>query len=177
MKKSRGIIVGRFQPVHNGHIQIIRNVLEEIDELIIAIGSAQLSHTPKNPFTAGERVTMVKEALNEININPNSYYIIPIPDISNHSLWASHVKTLTPSFNKVYSGNPLVQRLFIENNYEVTTPPLYNRTEYSGREIRNKMINDEKWDILVPNTTYKFIREIDGINRIKDLSQKEINEL
>ena len=41
---------------------VIKRLVEEVDELIIGIGSAQLSHTIDNPFTGGERVLMMKEA-------------------------------------------------------------------------------------------------------------------
>ena len=58
--KKRGLLIGRMQPVHNGHIEIIKQILEEVDEIIIGIGSAQLSHELKNPFTAGERLSWRK---------------------------------------------------------------------------------------------------------------------
>ena len=62
MNNKRGILIGRMQPVHNGHIQVINKILEEVDEIIIGIGSAQLSHELKNPFTAGERILMMNQA-------------------------------------------------------------------------------------------------------------------
>lgn len=54
MEKVRGILIGRMQPVHNGHIEVIKKTLEEVDEIVIGIGSAQKSHELKDPFTAGE---------------------------------------------------------------------------------------------------------------------------
>lgn len=62
MNKVRGILIGRMQPVHNGHMQIIDKILDEVDEIIIGIGSAQLSHEIKDPFTAGERILMMSQA-------------------------------------------------------------------------------------------------------------------
>ena len=53
MEKVRGILIGRMQPVHNGHIEVIKKTLEEVDEIVIGIGSAQKSHELKDPFTAG----------------------------------------------------------------------------------------------------------------------------
>ena len=44
----RGLLVGRMQPVHEGHLEVIKRILEEVDEVIIGIGSAQLSHTLKD---------------------------------------------------------------------------------------------------------------------------------
>ncbi len=56
-------MVGRFQPFHNGHILVIRKMLESFPSVILGIGSAQYSHTLENPFTAGERVEMAVESL------------------------------------------------------------------------------------------------------------------
>ena len=46
-KVTRGLLIGRMQPVHNGHIQIIEKTLNYVDEVVIGIGSAQLSHELK----------------------------------------------------------------------------------------------------------------------------------
>lgn len=175
--KVRGILIGRMQPLHNGHIQVIKKILEELDEVIIGVGSAQISHDLKNPFTAGERIMMITQALVENNINPSRYYIIPMEDINFNAIWASHVKMMTPPFSKVYSGNPLVKQLFVEEGYDVKTPPLYNRIELSGTEVRKRMLNDENWQELVPNSTVNLINEINGIERIKNLAEKEISDL
>ena len=87
MKKLRGILIGRMQPVHNGHIQVIESILDEVDEIIIGIGSAQLSHSLKDPFTAGERVVMMNQALADIGVDSSRYYIIPMQDINFNALW------------------------------------------------------------------------------------------
>jgi nicotinamide-nucleotide adenylyltransferase len=81
---------------------------------------------------------------------------------------------LTPPFEMIYSGNPLVQRLFIEAGYKVTTPPLFNREVYSGTEVRNRMLKDDDWKSLLPSSVVDVIEEINGIDRIKHISKKEI---
>ena len=40
MNGKRGLLIGRMQPVHKGHISVINETLKEVDELIIGIGSA-----------------------------------------------------------------------------------------------------------------------------------------
>lgn len=172
----RGLLVGRMQPVHEGHLQVIKSILKDVDEVIIGIGSAQLSHTLKDPFTAGERVMMLTKALSENGISASKYYIIPVQDVTCNSIWVAHIKMLTPPFKYVYSGNSLVQRLFLEAGYEVTEPPLFNRENYSGTEVRKRILNDGDWESLVPKSVADVIREIDGISRIKDLSKKEVSE-
>ena len=65
---KRGLYVGRFQPYHNGHNSVIERIADEVDELIIGIGSAEISHDLRHPFTAGERVLMISRALKNIRI-------------------------------------------------------------------------------------------------------------
>ena len=172
-KKVRGILIGRLQPIHKGHIQVIKKILDEVDEIIIGIGSAQLSHELKDPFTAGERIVMVKQALAEENINPSRYYIIPMEDINFNAIWSAHVKMMTPPFSIVYSGNPLVKQLFSEDGYEVRNPPLYDRLYLSGTEVRRRIIEDENWKELVPKATIDLINEISGVEKvdINDISE------
>ena len=177
MDKVRGILIGRMQPVHNGHMEVIKRILEEVDEIVIGIGSAQLSHEVKDPFTAGERVLMMTQALAEIDVDPSRYYIIPMQDINFKAIWASHVKMLTPPFSIVYSGNPLVKQLFAEEGYEVRQPPLYDRIHLSGTEVRRRILEDENWQELVPKATADLLKEIDGVNRLKNLSVKEISDI
>ena len=174
MINLRGLLVGRMQPVHEGHLQVIKSILKEVDEVIICIGSAQLSHTLKDPFTAGERVMMLTKALSENSIHASKYYIIPIQDVTCNSIWVAHIKMLTPPFEHIYSGNSLVKRLFVEAGYEVTQPPLFNREIYSGTEVRRRMLVNQDWESLVPKSVFNVIKEIDGISRIKQLSKKEI---
>lgn len=177
MDKVRGILIGRMQPVHNGHMEVIKRILEEVDEIVIGIGSAQLSHEVKDPFTAGERILMMTQALAEIDVDPSRYYIIPMQDINFNAIWASHVKMLTPPFSIVYSGNPLVKQLFAEEGYEVRQPPLYDRIHLSGTEVRRRILENENWQELVPKATVNLLKEIDGINRLKNLSVKEISDI
>ena len=176
-RKVRGILIGRMQPIHKGHIQVIKKILEEVDEIIIGIGSAQLSHELKNPFTAGERIVMVSQALAEENIHPGRYYIIPMEDVNFNAIWAAHVKMMTPPFSIVYSGNPLVKQLFEEEGYEVKNPPLFDRLRLSGSEVRRKILSDENWQDLVANSTIEVIAEIEGVKRLKNLAVKEISDL
>ncbi|BDC35469.1 nicotinamide-nucleotide adenylyltransferase [Candidatus Methanoliparum sp. LAM-1] len=167
---KRAFYIGRFQPYHKGHHAIIDMISKEVDEIIIGIGSAQLSHTLNDPFTAGERVMMITRSLCNLNI---MYYVIPIEDINRHALWVSHIKSMVPPFNTVYSNNPLVIRLFEEEGIEVKTFPLLNREEYMGKKIRERILNDEKWDDLVPKAVFEVIEEIKGKDRLKRIKMSD----
>jgi len=144
-----------------------------VDELIVGIGSAQESHTLENPFTAGERVLMLTRALAEADINLSRVHLIPIPDVNNNAVWVSHVISLSPPFQIVYSGNPLVRRLFKEAGFETRTPPMFKRKEYWGTEIRDRMVKGGRWEELVPKAVLEVMREIKAVERLKDLSKTD----
>ena len=169
----RGLFVGRFQPPHLGHIHAIRSALEDCDELIIVIGSAQYSHTLDNPFTAGERIEMLRNALIEEGINLLRIFLIPVPDVGEHSIWVSKIKSFCPSFNIIYTNNPLVRRLFQEEGFEVKPVELYQRNHEMGTRIREKMIKGEDWENLVPKSVADYIKKINGLERLREVTQKD----
>ncbi|HXY83708.1 MAG TPA: nicotinamide-nucleotide adenylyltransferase [Candidatus Saccharimonadales bacterium] len=168
-KKNRGVFIGRFQPFHLGHVHCVQQILKQVPELILAIGSAQFSHTLQNPFTAGERVTMIRAAMDENKIDASKYYLIPIRDLRIHDLWVSHLVSQTPHFETVFSNEPVTSRLFKEAGYRVEPIPFYDREIYSATEIRAKIINRESWEKLVPSTIAKYIKEISGDERLREL--------
>ena len=104
LSSMRGLFVGRFQPLHLGHVSIIEKALEQVEELVIGIGSAECSYTTKDPFTAGERIEMILRASEELGWKKK---IIPIPirDVNRYSIWVSHVVSLCPDFDIVFSKN------------------------------------------------------------------------
>jgi len=170
---KRGLFVGRFQPFHLGHLKAIKDVLRKVDELVIVIGSAQYSHCIADPFTAGERFVMVRKALEEAGIDYGRVWVVPVPDVHLHMMWVSGVEGYTPKFDVVYSNEPLTRRLFIEAGYTVKSVRFHKRKVYSSTEIRERMLNGESWEKLVPKSTAEFIKEIDGVNRLLDLNKSD----
>lgn len=166
----KGIYIGRFQPFHNGHKAVCEYIADEVDELIVGIGSSQLSHEPNHPFTAEERNLMITRSLADLKI---PFSIVPIPDIHSDTLWVSHVCSLVPSFDIVYSTNPLVMRLFTEAGYEVRAPPMFERSYLSGTHIRMCMVEGKEWESYVPPETADVIRQIDGVSRERNISYRK----
>jgi nicotinamide-nucleotide adenylyltransferase len=167
---KRGFYIGRFQPYHNGHQSVLEHIADEVDEIVIGVGSAQLSHTPDNPFTAGERVLMITRSLASLDC---PFYVIPIEDIKRNALWVAHVQSMTPPFDLCYSSNPLVVQLFKEAGVKVLSPSMYERDTHSGTEIRRRMLNNQPWKNLVPPAVADVIKEIDGVIRLRQIVQDD----
>jgi nicotinamide-nucleotide adenylyltransferase len=165
----KGLFIGRFQPFHNGHLEVIKEMASQSEKLIIGIGSAQLSHTVEDPFTAGERHLMMTEALDEEKVT--NYYIIPIIDINRYKVWVAHVTSLVPPFDTIYTNNELTATLFKESGIDVARPKLYDRAKYSGKEVRRRMAEGENWQELVPESVVTVIEDLDGVGRMKTLSK------
>jgi nicotinamide-nucleotide adenylyltransferase len=170
---TRGLYVGRFQPFHLGHLDAIKTVLKSVDELVIVIGSAQYSHNTNNPFTAGERLVMIRHALQDAGVDHSRFWVVPVPDVHLHMLWVSALEGYTPRFDVVFSNEPLTRRLFMEAGYKVKKIRFFERKIYSSTLIREKMVKDESWTTLVPKAVAEFIGEIDGVNRLRDLTRTD----
>jgi nicotinamide-nucleotide adenylyltransferase len=167
---TRGFYIGRFQPYHNGHQAVLERVSRVVDEIVIGVGSAQLSHELENPFTAGERVLMITRSLAGLD---RPIYVIPIEDIQRNALWVSHVRSMTPPFDCVFTSNPLVMRLFTEAGGSVHCPDMYERQTHSGTAIRQRMLSGEPWEQLVPKAVVEVIREIDGVGRLRQIARSD----
>ena len=166
----RGLHVGRFQPFHEGHVKVVDLIADEVDEVVVAIGSAQKSHSLRNPFTAGERVSMITKTLED---RPATVYAIPVEDLNRNAVWTEHLRSLCPPFDVVYSNNPLIVRLFEEDGFEVRTGHLFERERYSGTEVRERMLEGGDWRSLVPEAVEEVVEEVDGVQRIRDLADDD----
>jgi nicotinamide-nucleotide adenylyltransferase len=151
---------------------MVSEIAEDVDELVLGIGSAGDSHTERNPFTAGERVMMVTKSVAEFDITT---YAVPIEDLDRNSVWVSHVQSMSPTFEVAYSNNPLVIRLFGEAGVEVKQSPMFNREVLEGAEVRDRMVAGGDWRSLVPAPVESVIEEIDGVDRIQQVSDSDAN--
>lgn len=169
---TRCLLVGRFQPFHLGHLAITRQIRAEHprSEVLLGIGSAQESHTPLNPFTAGERFEMISRTLGAEAVH--GVVPVPIPDVHRHAVWVAHVRSYLPPFEIVYANNPLTRMLFEADGYEVAVPELIERERFEGSRIREAIRSGGPWHDLVPKAVADYLEEIHGPERIRLLSAR-----
>ena len=168
----RGLLVGRFQPFHLGHLEVVRSVrsARPKESLILGVGSAQASYTWKNPFTAGERIEMIDAALAEAGLRQVD--AVPIPDIDRHALWVAHVESLLPKFERVYTNNPLTRLLFERAGYTITAPKLVDRARFEGERVRASLADDRGWQERVPPAVARWLAERDAPGRLAMLRSR-----
>jgi len=170
---KRALIFGRFQPFHIGHLMVIRWALKKYDELVLLVGMADESHTTQNPFTAGERIWMIREALKEANINLDRIITATVPTMSVYVGHAYYIINLVPKVHAIITRNPVIAQAFKDAGLEVVVPPEFDRSKYRGSYIRQLMLDDEPWENLVPKAVRNIIKLLNGVERLKKASSMD----
>jgi len=169
-----GLLVGRFQPFHLGHLEAVKYALEQVDYLYIVVGSAQRSHERDNPFTASERITMIKSALDGGKVDPSKWTAIPIADADSHSLWVSTVESMVPKFDVVFTNDALTFLLFKGEGIDVKAVPYLDRSRYSATNVRDRILERRDWEGLVPPEVAQLVKKFGGVERVRALMRKDL---
>lgn len=156
-KTLPALFIGRFQPFHLGHLDVVKQILRRYPKIIIGIGSAQFAGVAKNPFTAAKRTQMIRKSLRGTRIPARKFAIVKIPDIHNDNRWVAHVEKLAPRFGDVWSGTKKVQKLFREDGKHNVVIPKFN-LNISGTKIRALMKAKKKWRHLAPSAAVNLCK-------------------
>lgn len=84
------ILIGRFQPPHNGHLALLHAALAQARQVLVILGSACQARTPRNPFTWQERADMLRAALPEAE--RSRVALLPVRDYYDEPRWAAAVR-------------------------------------------------------------------------------------
>ena len=67
-----GLLIGRFQPFHLGHLSALRFALPKVDKLWLGLGSSNKPIEKNNPFSIEERKKMILSSIEDsIKNKPN----------------------------------------------------------------------------------------------------------
>jgi nicotinamide-nucleotide adenylyltransferase len=168
----RGMVHGRFQPFHNGHLEYLAGAARHCRELFVGITnpdpahvlpeeSDPLRHLPEsNPFTYVERMLMVRAAAADAGIASERLYIVPFP-VNEPHLWPVYVPAGVVQFIRLFSdwGGTKLERLR-EAGYEVVVLDEGSSKEISGADVRDAMRNGDGWERLVPPGVAALLREM-----------------
>lgn len=152
---NRAVIVGRFQPFHEGHKQVVDSYIDEY-ELVLAIGSASEEGTEENPLSFEDRKKIIRGCYPEVEIVGLEDFE---RDDEGNRKWLEHLKEETGA-EKVISRNSLVKSLIRDDSeLELVEQDLYDPNIYSGTEVRRRIKSGEEWRYLVPGCAEEAIAE------------------
>jgi len=162
-----GLLIGRFQPFHLGHLDAVLFGLSRAENLFICIGSSNKSNERKNPFSAEERREMIT-----LSIEPSitdRIKIFDIPDVGDHEKWTFEIDKIVPKYDVVFTNDEFTKTLFEKREISVISVVLKDREKFSGTNIRELIADDKNWQDLVPRGTRNVLEKINAKERLKNL--------
>jgi bifunctional NMN adenylyltransferase/nudix hydrolase len=85
------VLIGRFQPFHNGHAALLASALENARQVVVVLGSSFHARSAKNPFTWQERAMMIASTLPETERGRVKF--VAVRDYYEDARWASEVRS------------------------------------------------------------------------------------
>ena len=162
-----GLLIGRFQPFHLGHLEALRFALSKVEKLWIGLGSSNKPIQKNNPFSAKERKEMILSSIDDSMRNKIEVYFIP--DFEDHKKWIENIDTIVPKFDIVFTNDEMTKHLYSKQQTKVDVIPFTKRDTLSGTNIRDLILCDQPWEELVPDGTRNFLNEINAKQRLKNL--------
>jgi cytidyltransferase-like protein len=169
---TRGMIHGRFQPFHLGHLEYLQGAAARCDELWVGITnpdparvkeepSDPLRHLPEsNPWSYAERLLMVKAAAADVDLD---VHVIPFP-VNEPELWQAYVPDGVTQFIRHFSewGGTKIDR-FRAAGYEVVVLDEGAEKQLSGADVRAAMREGRDWRGLVPAGVARVLDSLDRV--------------
>lgn len=195
-KKSDFIVyIGRFSPYHIGHHATALEALKRGNTLIFCIGSADSPRTIKNPWTAQERMEMIRSAFtDEENAHIKFQYVQD--RLYQNSEWASLVREAVRAvLMQYYPGRPekasvsliVAEKddtswyfnLFPEWDKEIVTvhSPIDTDNPLGATKIRELMFTGNLGFVnyAVPNSIFIKLNEFSKTDEFKNLKDEYVH--
>ena len=156
MRFKIGLLIGRFQPFHNGHLYLIKKSLEISEKIVFGIGSAGI-FDKNNPLGYEERKKMLEKVIKKEKIKERVLKIVPLEDFFDDQEWLANVKKQVGEFDLVVGNNDWTNKIMREAEYQVKQFPYYGRSIYEGWRIRKLIKTGKKWQERVPDYIVKLL--------------------
>ena len=166
------LIIGRFQPFHLGHLQVIKKYAALGYFIKIVVGSIKCKKGITNPFSMEERDDMIRLALDEAAIK--KYAIYYLPDSADDKEWVDILLTMVGKIDVLFSGNTWVTSLLENKGFDVHS---YDETKDRFGDISATAIRDEWLEKGttkgLPKSVFHYLKGISAQERLQELKKKE----
>ncbi len=180
MKKYDTVVfIGRFQPLHIGHVQVINQALELAEQVIILIGSVNGPRTFKNPFTFEQRSEVIKET-----VNSDKLYIEGLRDFKyNDNSWIQQVQDIVDQYTVSKSVAIIGYHKDDSSNYLNWFPQWNfisvdlnkNASVIDATTVRNILFEDLNpgfFKGVLPESSYNFLLKFKESNEYKRIKEE-----
>ena len=173
MRYKTGLIVGRFQPFHLGHLSMIRQGLEVCEKVKIVIGSSNRNFEQENPLTAEERLKILNLVISKEKWEGKILEVKFLKDVVDNLEWMESLVKISGKFEVVIGNDSLVSVLAKYKGYEIFRPKLSKREIWQATIIRQNIMEDKKWKSLVPEYELKLLEKFRLEERLRELAESD----
>jgi len=160
MKKYKvGLVIGRFQPFHNGHVYLFEKAFDQCEKIIIGVGSTNRKNK-NNPWSANERRLMLERFVNKNGYSDRVLKIVNLDDNPDDDVWFENLYKKTGPFDVTLGNNEWNNEIIKKHGIEVIYTGLHNREELEGYKIRALMLSKKSWKSRVPQYLISLIRAL-----------------
>ncbi len=154
---QRGLLIGRFQPFHKGHLYLLHHVKKKVKKLVIGVGSANV-FDEDNPFSYEERKQMVEKVITEERLKNFIDSILPLNDYYDDERWFLDIRRVTGGrFDIIIGNNEWTNGIFEKQGYKILRAGFFKRYIYEGEKIRSLIRQKKQWSDRVPDYLVKPI--------------------
>ena len=150
------VLIGRFQPFHSAHLEIVKRATALCDKLVIVVGSSRQPRTYKNPFTFEERAQMIRYATMglslQITIEPNT------DTIYNDQAWAVRVQQIVARHTKPGERVGIIGHKKDDSSFYLDMFPQWGYEDVELVEFLSAVDIRELY--FKENVNYKFIKGV-----------------
>lgn len=182
-----GVIHGRFQCFHLGHLEYILKGINECDHIYIGITNYDIcdnkpyndadpvrTQSTSNPFSYYHRYMMIKDSLISYGIPTEKFDIVPFP-IEFPEKICQYVPMNATFFVTIFDKWD-EKKLYVFKSMGLQTEILPSSStqenRISGTKVRECIRNGKEWSHFVPQSVYTYIIKNNLIPLIKDINVK-----
>ncbi|GAB4316570.1 MAG: hypothetical protein Kow0069_18850 [Promethearchaeota archaeon] len=156
---GNAVFLGRFQPLHLGHLKVVLWILERHERVTFAVGSSQASRTPENPFSFEERAWMVRASMEGAGVPPERFEIVPVEDAFDAERWCDElVAKFTDSEVTFYTNNEWIRELLGARGARLGPVRRFEIEKLNGTRVRERVLGGLPVNELVPPEVARFLR-------------------
>ncbi len=179
------VYVGRFQPFHKGHLEVLRRALAKARTVIVVLGSARRARNIKNPFLDDERQKMITAAVEDMNAGDVGRIVFcPVRDYYDNDKWVAAVRNAVRSVTGPHARVGIIGHHKDHSSYYLHEFPdwsLVHEQNCAGlcaTDIRGKLfaqrdsLDSEELATDVPEAVLRFLREFRQSPPFADLAEE-----
>lgn len=171
------VVIGRFQPFHLGHVELIEHALRHSEKVIIIVGSCDMPRTTKNPFTFEERYAFIESSL--MKRIPNYFVRVEIVDsydtLYNDISWVNRIQAIVSSLTRNSKKVVLVGHNKDDSSYYLKMFPQWslieapNFSNISSTQIRDIYFSDNYSPLLLKSAVcYPVLNKLSEFKKTEE---------